>query len=96
MRKRLKGRTRRASDVPLAMKNIMKAGRKRYIIIRTSKGEEYMLGAGSGSGAGSVRDVAETQGMSRREILAKAAEERIKLRREQNDSASGSAGSGSR
>jgi hypothetical protein len=55
-------------------------------------GGEFVLGASPAGGAESVGGGA-TQGMSRREILAKAAEERIKRLREQ--SGSENAGSGS-
>lgn len=56
-------------------------------------GGEFVLGAGSAGGAESVGS-ASSQGMSRREILAKAAEERIKRLREQGGQSEG-AGSGS-
>lgn len=54
------------------------------------EGGEYVLGAGSGALAG------QEQGMSRREILARAAEERIRrLREQQSGGESGNGGSGS-
>lgn len=56
-------------------------------------GGEFVLGAGSAGGAESVGSTS-SQGMSRREILAKAAEERIKRLREQGGQSEG-AGSGS-
>ena len=59
------------------------------------EGGEYVLGGGSGGGAASGSERSQTQGMSRREILAKAAEERIKRLREQSDSSRGNAGSNS-
>jgi hypothetical protein len=56
------------------------------------EGGEYVLGAASGS----VADSAQGQGLSRREILARAAEERIKRLREQsNGGQSGNGRSGS-
>jgi hypothetical protein len=55
-------------------------------------GGEFVLGAGSANGAESVGS--ESQGMSRREILAKAAEGRIKRLREQGGQSEGT-GSGS-
>ena len=55
-------------------------------------GGEFVLGAGSTGGAESIG--ASSQGMSRREVLAKAAEERIKRLREQGGQGEG-AGSGS-
>ena len=56
-------------------------------------GGEFVLGAGSSGGAESVGSTS-SQGMSRREVLAKAAEERIKRLREQGGQSEG-AGSGS-
>jgi hypothetical protein len=56
-------------------------------------GGEFVLGAGSAGGAESVGSTS-SQGMTRREILAKAAEERIKRLREQGRQSEG-AGSGS-
>ena len=53
------------------------------------EGGEYVLGAAADSVAGQV------QGMSRREILARAAEERIKRLREQSGGQGGNGGSGS-
>lgn len=56
------------------------------------QGGEFVLGAGSSGGAESVG----SQGLSRREILAKAAEERIKKLREQREGSLGeNSGSGS-
>jgi hypothetical protein len=55
------------------------------------EGGEYVLGAATGSTGESVQG----QGMSRREILARAAEERIKRLREQSGGQGGSGGSGS-
>jgi hypothetical protein len=55
------------------------------------EGGEYVLGASSVGGGGG----GQTQGMSRRDILAKAAEERIKRLREQSNSQSDHTGSGS-
>jgi hypothetical protein len=53
-----------------------------------------VLGGGSGGAASSSGGGSQTAGLSRREILAKAAEERIKRLREQDgDSKESSAGS---
>jgi hypothetical protein len=58
------------------------------------EGGEYVLGGGSGGAASSSGGGSQTAGLSRREILAKAAEERIKRLREQDgDSKESSAGS---
>jgi len=57
-------------------------------------GGEFVLGTGSGGGAESTGMTGE-QGMSRREILAKAAEERMKRLREQNRQGENAGGSGS-
>jgi len=57
-------------------------------------GGEFVLGASSAGGAESVGQ-GSSQGMSRREILAKAAEERIKRLREQNGGQSENTESGS-
>lgn len=46
-------------------------------------GGEFVLGASRSGGAESVRGSASGDGMSRREVLAKAAEERMKRLREQ-------------
>ena len=57
------------------------------------EGGEYVLGA---SGAGAADSGAgQVQGLSRREILARAAEERIKRLREQSGGQGGSGGGGS-
>jgi hypothetical protein len=58
-------------------------------------GGEFVLGASSSGGAESTGQSG-SQGMSRREILAKAAEERLKRLREQQSGQGGeNAGSGS-
>lgn len=58
------------------------------------EGGEFVLGVGSGGGAQSIG--IQSQGMSRREILAKAAEERIRRLREQQGGSQGeSSGGGS-
>lgn len=54
-------------------------------------GGEFVLGAGSAGGAESIGS-ASSQGMSRREILAKAAEERVKRLREQREHGEGAGG----
>lgn len=58
------------------------------------EGGEYVLGASSGASAESVGGT-EAEGLSRREILARAAEERIRKLREQNGGQSGTGKSGS-
>ncbi|TEY63300.1 hypothetical protein BOTCAL_0156g00080 [Botryotinia calthae] len=61
-------------------------------------GGEFVLGVGGSGGAESTgvnSGAASGQGMSRREILAKAAEERMRKVREQSGSEGGSAGDGS-
>ncbi|KAH6669829.1 zinc metallo protein-like proteinase [Halenospora varia] len=57
-------------------------------------GGEFVLGVGSRGGAESTGS-ASTQGMSRREILAKAAEERMKRLQEQQQGEGSGSGSGS-
>jgi hypothetical protein len=52
------------------------------------EGGEYVLGAADGGAA-------QAQGVSRREILARAAEERIRKLREQSGGQGGNGGSGS-
>lgn len=58
------------------------------------EGGEFVLGVDSGGGA--QNEGSQSQGMSRREILAKAAEERIQRLREQGDGRGESSGNGSR
>jgi len=57
-------------------------------------GGEFVLGASSGGETGAVGSI-QSQGMSRREILAKVAEERMKRQREQQDGGGESASRGS-
>jgi len=60
-------------------------------------GGEFVLGTGSGGGGGGAESTGTTggQSMSRRDILAKAAEERMKRLREQNQQGENAGGSGS-